>query len=87
MTRLPVLPTGRNFSRKTQKGPLKNISGQKNPQLNFWPIFHKMAEKWPNFFAVCYSYKNLHYLQKNILFNTLMNSIFFVEEVFVKQPL
>jgi hypothetical protein len=57
----PVLPTGRNFGRKTQNWPPKNISGWKNQRPNFWQIFQKMAEKWPNFFEVCYSHKNLHY--------------------------
>jgi hypothetical protein len=85
MTPLPVLPTGRNFGGKTQKWPLKNFSGQKNPRLNFWPIFQKMAEKWPNFFAVCNSYKNLHYLQKYTFQYTYENNLF-VEEVFVKRP-
>jgi hypothetical protein len=45
-----VLPTGRNFGRKTQKWPHKNVSGRKNPLPNFWQIFIKLAEKWPNFF-------------------------------------
>jgi hypothetical protein len=36
-----VLPTGRNFGRKTQKWPHKNINGRKNP--NFKQIF----QKWP----------------------------------------
>jgi hypothetical protein len=30
-----VLPTGRNFGRKTQKWPHKNMSGRKNPRPNF----------------------------------------------------
>jgi hypothetical protein len=39
-----VLPTGRNFGRKTQKWPPKNISGRKNQRPNFWQIFRKMTE-------------------------------------------
>jgi hypothetical protein len=31
----PVLPTGRNFGRKTQKWPYKNMSGRKNSRPNF----------------------------------------------------
>jgi hypothetical protein len=45
-----VLPTGRNFGRKTQKWPHKNLSGRNNLRPNFWQIIIKMAEKWPNFF-------------------------------------
>jgi hypothetical protein len=36
-----VLPTGRNFGRKKQKWPHKNISGRKNPRLNFSLILFK----------------------------------------------
>jgi hypothetical protein len=43
-----VLPTGRNFGRKTQKGPDKNLNGGTKQLPNFWPIFQKPAEKWPN---------------------------------------
>jgi hypothetical protein len=50
---VPVLPTGRNVGRKTQKWPYKNISGRKNPRPNYWQIFQKMAEKWPNLFLKC----------------------------------
>jgi hypothetical protein len=53
-----VLPTGRNFGRKTQKWPHKNTSGWKKQRQNFWPIFQKMVEKWPNFFTVFSSNKN-----------------------------
>jgi hypothetical protein len=60
----PVLPTGRNFGRKTQKWPHKNLSGREKLRPNFWPIFQKMAEKWPNFYSVCTSHKSLHYLKK-----------------------
>jgi hypothetical protein len=48
--KLTVLPTGRNFGRKTQKWPHKNLSGRNNLRPNFWQIIIKMAEKWPNFF-------------------------------------
>jgi hypothetical protein len=49
-----VLPTGKNFGRKTQKWQHKNISSRKNPQLNFWQICQKMAEKWSNFLKRIY---------------------------------
>jgi hypothetical protein len=64
VTRKPGLPTGRNFGRKTQKWPHKNLSGRKKQRPNFWPISQKMAEKWPNFFGVCTSHKALGYLKK-----------------------
>jgi hypothetical protein len=47
---LPVLPTGRNFGRKTLKWPHKNMSGWKNPRLKLLKILQKVAEKGPNFF-------------------------------------
>jgi hypothetical protein len=59
-----VLPTGQNFGRKTQKWPHKNLSGRKKWRPNFLQIFQKMAEKWPNFFAVCSSPRRLDYSQK-----------------------
>jgi hypothetical protein len=40
----PVLPTGRNFGRKTQKSPYKNLSGRKKQRLNF-SDFSKNARK------------------------------------------
>jgi hypothetical protein len=49
---IPVFPTGRNFGRKTQKRPLKNMSGRENPRPNILQICLKMAEKGPNFFEV-----------------------------------
>jgi hypothetical protein len=45
-----VLPRGRNFGRKSQKGPQKNLRGRKNWRPNFYQIFIKRAEKGPNFF-------------------------------------
>jgi hypothetical protein len=44
-----VLPTGRNFCRKTQKWPQKNLSGRENSRPNFLQNYPKMAEKGPNF--------------------------------------
>jgi hypothetical protein len=38
----PVLPTGRNFGRKTQKWPHKHISGRKNLLPILLQIFQKM---------------------------------------------
>jgi hypothetical protein len=70
-----VLPTGRNFGRKTQKLPHKNLSCRKKQWPNFLPIFQKLAEKWPNFFAVCTSHKSLDYLQKETCQST-WNSTF-----------
>jgi hypothetical protein len=46
----PVLPRGRNFGRKSQKGPQKNLRGRKNWPPNFRRIFIKRAEKGPKFF-------------------------------------
>jgi hypothetical protein len=46
---MPVLPTGRNFCRKTQKWPQKNISGRENLRPNLMQISQQMAEKGPNF--------------------------------------
>jgi hypothetical protein len=43
------LPTGRNFGRKTQKWPNKNLSGWKRQRPNILQIFQKMAEEWQNF--------------------------------------
>jgi hypothetical protein len=53
-----VLPTGRNFGRKTQMWPHKNLSGRKI----FWQIYQKMTEKWPNFFEGHLSHKNLDFI-------------------------
>jgi hypothetical protein len=60
----PVLPTGRNFGRKTQKWPFKYLSGRKKQRPNFSPISQKMAEKWPNFFGMWTSHKGLDYVKK-----------------------
>jgi hypothetical protein len=60
----PVLPTGRDFGRKRQKWPHKNLSGRKKQRPNFVQIFQKIAEKWPNFFPVCFSHRKLETLQK-----------------------
>jgi hypothetical protein len=45
-----VLPRGRNFGRKAQKGPKKICWGRENQGPNFCPIYQKRAEKGPNFF-------------------------------------
>jgi hypothetical protein len=50
-----VLPRGRNFGRKSQKGPRKNLRGRKNWRPNFYQIFMKRAEKGPNFFETLVS--------------------------------
>jgi hypothetical protein len=47
---LALLPRGRNFGRRTQKGPLKKLRGRKNWRPNFYRIYIKRAEKGPNFF-------------------------------------
>jgi hypothetical protein len=59
-----VLPTGRNFCRKTQKWSQKNLSGRENPRQNFLLICQKMAEKGPNFFEVWFSHKIKDTLKK-----------------------
>jgi hypothetical protein len=61
---LTVLLTGRKFGRKTQKWPCKNLSGRKKQRPNFLQIFQKIAEKCPDFFAVCSSHQILDCLQK-----------------------
>jgi hypothetical protein len=38
---ISVLPRGRNFGRKPQKGPLKNLRGQKYWRPNFYKIYKK----------------------------------------------
>jgi hypothetical protein len=48
----PVLPRGRNFGRKTQKGPEKIVWGRENLGPKFWQIYQKRAEKGPSFFGV-----------------------------------
>jgi hypothetical protein len=81
-----VLPTGRNFGRKTQKWPHKNLNGRKNLRPNFWQIFIKMAEKWPKSVI---GIKAL-FIARNRLFNSLINLTFMLlvwPEVFEKQPL
>jgi hypothetical protein len=70
-----VLPRGRNFGRRTQKGPYKNLCGRKNWRPNFLEICQKRAEKGPNFFEDDYSYKKLKYLQKSTL-HLLISLIF-----------
>jgi hypothetical protein len=71
-----VLPTGRNFCRKTQKWPHKNLSGRENPQPNFLQICQKMAEKGPNFFEVWFSHKILDTLKKNTVKSTELPEFF-----------
>jgi hypothetical protein len=53
-----VLPTGRNFCRKMQKWPQKNLSGGENPQPNFRQNFNKMGEKGPNFLKFLFYLKS-----------------------------
>jgi hypothetical protein len=53
---LSVLPTGRNFGRKTQKWSYKNTSGR---------LIKKMVEKCLNFLEVC-SHKSLHFWQNRL---------------------
>jgi len=43
----PVLPDGRNFGQKAQKGPEKNKVGRKIWWPNFARLWPKMAEKGP----------------------------------------
>jgi hypothetical protein len=46
---LSVLPRGRNFVRKSQKGSKKIVWSLESEGPNFWAIYQKRAEKWPNF--------------------------------------
>jgi hypothetical protein len=72
----PVLPTGRNFCRKTQNWPQKNLSGRENPRLNFLQISQKMAEKEPNFFEVWFTNKILNTLRKKTVKSTELPDFF-----------
>jgi hypothetical protein len=47
---LAVLPRGRNFGRKSQKGPKKIVWSRENEGPNFWKIYQKRGEKGPTFF-------------------------------------
>jgi hypothetical protein len=61
-----VLPRGRNFSRKTQKGPKKIVWGRENLGPNFSQIYQKRAEKVPNFFVVWFCTKTVIFLAGNL---------------------
>jgi hypothetical protein len=77
-----VLPTGRNFGRKTQKWPPKNISGRDN--------HGRFSKEWlksgRTFLKFVIHIKNF-IISRNIRFNTLMNATFCMAEASVKQPL
>jgi hypothetical protein len=45
-----VLPSGRNFDRKTQNGPNKIVWRRENLGPNFWQIYQKTAEKGAKLF-------------------------------------
>jgi hypothetical protein len=53
-----VLPRGRNFGRKAQKGPKKDWWGRESQGLNFCLICQKRAEKGPNFIQVWFIIKS-----------------------------
>jgi hypothetical protein len=59
-----VLSTGRNFVRKTQKRPDKNLHGRQNLLPIFFADLSKSAEKWPTFSEVYSSHQSLDYFQK-----------------------
>jgi hypothetical protein len=40
----PVLPSGRNFGRKSQNGPKEIVWSRENEGPNFWKIYQKRAE-------------------------------------------
>jgi hypothetical protein len=63
-----VLPRGRNFGRKAQKGPKKIVCGRENLGPNFWQIYQKRAEKGPNFFVVWFYSKTVIFLAENYYF-------------------
>jgi hypothetical protein len=46
-----VLPTGRKFGRRTQKGPSKKMRGRKNQMLNLGKIFQEWIEYLSSFAA------------------------------------
>jgi hypothetical protein len=50
-----VLPRGRNFGRKTKKGPTKIVWRRENLRLNFWQIYQKRAKKGPTFSGLKFS--------------------------------
>jgi hypothetical protein len=47
----PVLPIGRIFGRTIQKGPIKNMDGQKKLQPSFGRIFTKGADSSKVYFS------------------------------------
>jgi hypothetical protein len=49
---------------KHKSGTIKIAAAGRNGGRIFCRFFQKLAEKWPNFFAVCSSHKSLDYLQK-----------------------
>jgi hypothetical protein len=53
----PVLPRGRNFGRKIQKGPCVGPGKYLGP--NFLQIYQKRAEKGPNFSVVWFCTKTV----------------------------
>jgi hypothetical protein len=72
-----VLPTGRNFGRKTQKWLLKNISGRKNPRPE--KSAAEFVKNWPKSgrtFLNCVIHIKAFIIARNRPFNTLMGSKF-----------
>jgi hypothetical protein len=59
-----MLPTGRNFCRKTQKWPQKNPSGRENPRPNCrYAGFPKNGSKGAELLEMSFSHKILDNLQ------------------------
>jgi hypothetical protein len=67
-----VLPRGRNFGRRTQKGPYKNLCGRKSWRPNFLSICQKRGQ---TFLKLITNIKSLKYLQKSTL-HLLISLIF-----------
>jgi hypothetical protein len=55
---VPSVANRRNFGRKTQKWPQKNISGRENPRPNFMHISQTMAEKGQHFLNCVFHLKS-----------------------------
>jgi hypothetical protein len=72
-----VLPRGRNFDRKAQKGPKKIRRVRKGQGPNFCPIYQRRAEKGPNFFYVWFFNKSSIFPAKNYTYQ-LVYLIFFL---------
>jgi hypothetical protein len=72
-----VLPTGRIFGRRIQKGPNKNIRGRKNLQLSFSTIFLIGAEFSKVYFSSLFLFNILIFLLKCTQKSVVLGQDFF----------